>query len=991
MADHGRTVQSLDEDPSTGIMDQLKHLIIMIVAIRNSLGPAKLISQARGKSMKDGPVSSRKQPGRPCKLYPFGKYHPPNRYIENNILDITESGASDFIEPCHEYKTFNNTTTKIQTMNKFTYEVICFATACMNSRTNGTIHFGIGDEPLDTYGQVLGVVVEDREAYANELKSAIDRCFGYKHKHIAQICIKPPRFVSVLNKNITSSDKCVIEVDIVPDSAICGENIFHTYNKDTKKARKKAKGKGNVNPETKPQKQFFVRDGGSSSDFFAEEKKYNQFVQPDHIKKLTQLRKQSEEKQLKVIKSSTQGLRLSLEEDPSPGIMDRFKHQKKKTVEILNFLRPAKLNIQARGISTKEEPLSSRKQPGRPCKPYPFGKYQSTNRYIVKNYFDIIESGASDFIEPCHEYKALIFTPDEKKIYKFIYEVIRFAAACMNSRTNGTIHFGIGDKPHGEVLGVVVEDREAYANELKSAIDLYFEHKHKQIAQKCIKPPRFVGVLNTNDTTSDRCVIEVDIVPDSVICGKNIFHTFGLVKDKKEVNGKETKPHKQFFVREGGSSPDFLKRAELLEKYNQFVEPDHIKQLTQLHKHSEEKHLNVIKVSTQGSRLSEMITGGSLSLDKSHFERYVIVTNKSHPLQFKSLGFLGELNPTVILDFDPESAEHGLQCHFKQQSTVSVHLPAKYKITEGVEDIANKLELTRNTSWVFCNGGIEDEVPSEIDEWLMDKGASIRDEISFLCQNDVLQNERFLVIFLLLSTVSDEMDPLVETFCTFYQELKGTEQILCICDNENAFISWRDLIDARCEIDISSRCIYELSLAEVNGTILSLFSKHRLSKNFLTCGGGGKVHLKESVEQSLNALEVHCVKPREKLDFNTVMPNLCSQIKLMYVPIWSLLDTFRCAFLRDCNADFTEVAEQVVTLLMYGHEEQVPRVPVLLMIDDFDDNNKVSDLQQVIDKECAKKGIQGMAAEVIPLESPTNGSNSQVTLQQKSGYTILTQ
>ena len=621
--------------------------------------------------------------------------------------------------------------------------------------------------------------------------------------------------------------------------------------------------------------------------------------------------------------------------------------------------------------------LSSRKQPGGRCKPYPFGRYHLPNRYIKNNILDIIESGASHFTETCHEYKAFVFTPDEDKLYKFIIEVIPFAAACMNSRTNGTIHFGIGDESlftHGQVLGVVAEDREAYGKELKSAIDRCFEDKHKQIAQMCIKPPRFVGVLNKNMTSSDICVIEVDIIPYSTICEENIFHTYNnyikKVKGKANVN-PETKPQKQFFVRDGGSSSNLLPKntgtKRNLEKYNEFVQLNHIKQLTQLRKQSEERHLNVIESSTQGSRLSQMITGGSLSLDKSRYERYVIVSNKSHPVQFKSLEFLGELNPTVVLDLDPESAKHGLQHHLKQQSTASVHLPANYKITEGIEDIAKKLKLTHTTSWIFCNGGIEDEVPSELDEWLMDKGASTRDVISFLCQKGVLPNERFLVIFLLLSTVSDEMDPLVETFNTFYQELKGTEQILCVCDNENAFISWRDLIDARCEIDISSRCIYEISLAEVNGTILSLFSKQLLSKNFLTCGGGSKVHLEESVEQSLNTLEVFCVNQQEKLDSGgTDMAKFIS---------WIHKDTFRCAFLRDCNADFNEVAEQVVTLLMYGHEKQVPPVPVLLMIDDTDDKDKVFDLQQVIDKVCAKKGIQGMSAQVIPLNNPPYNIN----------------
>ncbi|XP_071340473.1 sterile alpha motif domain-containing protein 9-like [Trachinotus anak] len=699
---------------------------------------------------------------------------------------------------------------------------------------------------------------------------------------------------------------------------------------------------------------------------------------------------------------------------------------------------PAKLIIHARDEAKKLKtagPISSTTQPERSCKPYPFCRYHDTYRYMESSILDVTESGASDLIEPCHEYKGFYNTPDETKMIKFTGEVIRFAAACMNSCTNGTIHFGIGDDPdftHGQVLGLVVKDKEAYEKALRPAIHDCFEYKHKEAAQRCIRPVRFVGVLNKNMTSSDKYVIEVDIVPDSTICGENIYHTLNNTKKaKKKAKDKETvksetKQSKQFFVRDGGSSRNLLTpttSAKPMEEYNKFV--DNMQQRSQLRKQAEEKHVSVIKSSTQGSRLSQMITGGSLSLDMSHFERYVIVTNKAHSSQFESLGFLVELNPTAVLDFDPESAKNGLQYQFDQQSPVHVHLPAQYKITGPIEDIANKLKLTRNTSWVFCNGGIENEAPSDIDQWLMDKGASIRDVISFLCRKDVLPNKRFLVIFLLWSTVSERIDPLVETFSTFWQELKGTEQILCICDSENAFTSWNDLIEARCGINISSRCIYELSFAEVNGTILSLLSKNRRSSRFLPCGQGSRVLLEKKEERSLNNLEVLCVNQceggnedkivkeenfyrggkvswwnfyfseqpgstpfvkRDRFDYimNTVIPDLCSLRKacvlfnLLHVPgcggttlamhtLWALRDRFCCAVLKDNNADFTEVAEQVVKLLTYVHKEQLPRVPVMLMIDDFDDMDKVFDLQQLIEKECEKKDIQSKSAQVFLL------------------------
>ncbi|KAM6978637.1 sterile alpha motif domain-containing protein 9-like isoform 2-T2 [Tautogolabrus adspersus] len=705
---------------------------------------------------------------------------------------------------------------------------------------------------------------------------------------------------------------------------------------------------------------------------------------------------------------------------------------------------PATLIIDSRDEVVKlqkEESTSSTNFPGGPCKPYPFHSYHHAHRYRQDSILDVTESGTLDFIEPCHEYKGFYNTPDEKKKSKFTYEVLRFASACMNSRTNGTIHFGIGDKKdrqrnykHGQVLGVAVGDKEAYDEELRKAIDGCFLYKHKQIAHDCIKPPRFVGVLNNNWTSSHKCVIEVDIVPESKICEDNFFQTTlkelkqtqeNMDKNNAKREGTETKS-KQLYIRDDGSSNNILPKTQTnksMKEYNQFI--DRVTQLSQLRKQAEEKHLQVIKSSTQGSRLSHMITGGSLSLDKSHFEHYVIVTNKSHPIQLDSLEFLVELNPTAVLDFDPESAKQGLQCYFEQQSSVNVHLPVKYKITEGVEDIASKLKLTRDTSWVFCNGGIEDERPSDIDQWLKEKGASVRDVVSFLCRKDVLPNQRFLVIFVLLSTVNETMDPLVEAFMTFYQELKGTERILCLCENENAFSSWKDLIEVRCRINISDRCIYELSFPEVNGTVLSLWSKNRRLRRFLPCGGESKVPLDKKVERSLDTLAVLCVNQceggnedkllkeenfykggnvswwnfffseepgstpfikRDKFDYivNTVIPDLCSLTKacvlfhLMHVAgcggttlamhtLWALRDRFRCAVLRNSKADFAEVADQVVKLLMIDNEEQQPRLPVLLMIDDFDDKEKVFDLRQLIEKECAKKGIRSKTAQVILL------------------------
>ncbi|XP_054908789.1 sterile alpha motif domain-containing protein 9-like [Poeciliopsis prolifica] len=300
--------------------------------------------------------------------YPFGKYHNATRYIKDNILNVPESGVSDFIEPWHEYKAFINTPDENQ-LEKFITEVIRFAAACMNSRTNGTIHFGIGDQPDFVHGQIVGVAVNDKQEYLKALKSAIDNNFEHKHKFAAQKSIKTPRFVEVLNRNILSHE-FVIEVDIEPLFAICRENIFHTFN--MKKHKKKRR-----------QKMFIIRDGASTRDLlvpttFAKPLvEYDEFVK--QIPKLSQLRKKAEEKHL-----------------------DLTEHVVKRGPYTMNNCPRDKL------IKLKRD-----NQTFCSINPYPFGKYRDTTRYIKDNILSVTESGTLDFIEPCHEYKAFINTPDE--------------------------------------------------------------------------------------------------------------------------------------------------------------------------------------------------------------------------------------------------------------------------------------------------------------------------------------------------------------------------------------------------------------------------------------------------------------------------------------------------------------------------------------------------------------------------------------------------
>ncbi|XP_042575452.1 sterile alpha motif domain-containing protein 9-like [Cyprinus carpio] len=655
-------------------------------------------------------------------------------------------------------------------------------------------------------------------------------------------------------------------------------------------------------------------------------------------------------------------------------------------------------------------------------KPYPFNRFNAAQRYRENSILDVTETGPKDYIQPCHEFKAFINTTEENRMKKYTYEVIRFAAACMNSRTNGTIHFGVADKPHGQILGISIQNTDTFDVQQSHAIVKHFKSERAiKIAKRCIKPPRFVEVLKADMTSTGKCVIEVDIEPSSIVCQEFYFNTYKVDKNEHEIQEPTTAERKKssFFIREDSSSKDLI-TSDSLKEYEKYIKD--MPQLSKLRKDAEEKHLAVVKNSVQGSKLCEMITGGTQSLDRSHFAWYIVVANKSHPVQLENLRFLLHMDPVAVLDFDPESAENGLNKLFEERKT-NIHLPVQYKITGAVEDIASKLKLTKNTSWVFCNGGINEENPSDADKWSIEKGSSVRDVVSFLCRKDVLPHKKFLTIFLLLSQVSDGKDPLLETFNMFLQELKGGNQILCIIDNETSYTYWKDIIEGRYGVDISTRCIYELSFVEVNGTVLSLWSENRKSSRFVPCGGGSSVVLSKKTEDSLETLSILCVNQcdggnedkqkheeifykggkvswwnfyfseqpgsmpfikRDKFNYiiNTIIPDICSRkrvcefFSIFHLPgcggttlamhvLWTLKDKFRCAVLEDTTNDYTTIAEHIVQLLTYETKEKPTQLPVLLMIDDFQDISDVKKLQFQIEEEWLKQNKNSMSPQVI--------------------------
>ncbi|XP_041951451.1 sterile alpha motif domain-containing protein 9-like [Alosa sapidissima] len=163
-----------------------------------------------------------------CKPRPFGKGGIHFTYISSNVLQ-PESGISDLISPCHEYKSFAIAAKldRPRLQAKFAREVLKFGTGCMNIRSNGTIHFGVMDSREDTgyiHGEIIGIPVLDKDIYVDALDH-IERCYSRFDAEDVRQCIRPPEFIEVTGI-CTDEKKYVVEVDIVPLISIVRNRVY---------------------------------------------------------------------------------------------------------------------------------------------------------------------------------------------------------------------------------------------------------------------------------------------------------------------------------------------------------------------------------------------------------------------------------------------------------------------------------------------------------------------------------------------------------------------------------------------------------------------------------------------------------------------------------------------------------------------------------------------------------------------------------------------
>ncbi|XP_060700769.1 sterile alpha motif domain-containing protein 9-like [Hemiscyllium ocellatum] len=448
------------------------------------------------------------------------------------------------------------------------------------------------------------------------------------------------------------------------------------------------------------------------------------------------------------------------------------------------------------------------------CNPHPFDEENAEFKYVKGNVLPP-ETGSKNLIIPCHEFKSFQLAAKrdafEQEI-KFAKEVIKFAAACMNCRSNGTIHFGIEDGSeyaHGEIVGMPVQNKELFVNARDVYIKRCFLRKYHAHAERSIRPPRFVEVIG-DGIGEQRFVIEVDIVP-SLSVVKGTFYTVQLPDLGKSEKGALRYFHHSIYKREGASS------IRIPSGTIQHI-PEYIRD-RDFEREKAERDEELSKDDVY-RKLSELFTSIKQHMDNE--VNYILVTDSCREEDVENLSFLLRMRFFCVLDFDPSGKIHGLYNSDCKASSFS--LDECFTESNSLADCVMKDSFQR-TSWIFCNGQSHSDwqKPSDANTWMEARGKHLVDMISQLC---TAIPEPFEVLFLWLSAANQLV---AQAFHEFYARMHAKNHIKCIVQNREYYNSWTSLLDNTCNRDtLNNLSIVGTKLSYLDNMIQTIQSSQQL-------------------------------------------------------------------------------------------------------------------------------------------------------------------
>nr|DBA21842.1 TPA: hypothetical protein GDO54_012965 [Pyxicephalus adspersus] len=510
-----------------------------------------------------------------------------------------------------------------------------------------------------------------------------------------------------------------------------------------------------------------------------------------------------------------------------------------------------------------------------------------------------------------------------KLLAKLRYETFKFAAACLNVRTNGTIHFGIMDSvedegfAHGQIVGIPIKNKEWFADLLNDLDRSFPEASEYAAAAMCIRSPEFIEVVDVQ-SEEKMFVVEIDIEPLSITVEGKMFQV-SLPKFDEHKN-KTFYERKTIYQRTGTKSQP-VKIEEEINALNL-----RIKEADKRRKEAEEA--NVPKTQTcenLGRKLSVRLTNGKQYFDDTL--QYVLITNRCENHQLQHLTFLKYLKVLCVFDFDAESDINGLHSQCGDYHLTDMYSLQRYASEYGKnrDDIIINLGLFKHTSWIFCNGRknfLGEDPPCDEQSWIKEKTKHFKKAVSLICEN--IKKGGFIVLFMLFSPVEK---PMVKAFNEFYEGLSGMEYITCISECAEYYEQWAGMAQATCSrTELDQRSIVGMKLSHVDATVQDMIPGKDFNRK-LPVSTKGVCVLTIPKEEKMNSLDILCVNECENTDHKAIDPKKLESDfyrggKISWKHLW-------LAEQKKCGAFIERHACQEVEIMLNGIlNEDTVKLPV---------------------------------------------------------------
>lgn len=461
-------------------------------------------------------------------------------------------------------------------------------------------------------------------------------------------------------------------------------------------------------------------------------------------------------------------------------------------------------------------------------------------------------------LEPVHLFSK-ICSGQEDMYYTISLQCVEFAAACLNERTNGTIHFGLQSYSkdsylEGEVKGIPLSRNECIENINNTIYNQFYSDQHASVF-KCIRPARFVDVIPHHNTKL--AILELDIVPESTLIGDEAFFV--------KVN-KENLP-KLYRFSLAGIQPYHINDAEVRDYLH--------KKLPMIQKHRQEEEMKRKTSSFRPDlrmKIKDLLHAENDRLKKSDVYPLVFLGNLGSDIHLENLEFLTDLRVCAFFDFSILTKKSNILEYLKNTKgyMLDVCMVDQFD-NDNIDTIPPSMQMinredAKTRKWIHCNAvsEISQEAMTK-HEWKQTYSIGFKEAVR--CYRKNIPRGRALAIFLLLSEEYDILLEAAEEIITNF-----TDQWMVIAEKDEMAERWFSELLRRGTVDkkeVKERTVTGMSWRHVNVTIRELSTGHSAYECLIPLSNGGRCSLSDIKQHEFRDIDILSTNECEDPEMST--------------------------------------------------------------------------------------------------------------------------